>query len=137
MPDEYVVDTDVVSYAFRGDSRAETFRPYFEGALLSISFMTLAELDQWTLLRNWGARRRAQLDAFVARFTVIQPDRTLCRKWAEVCVQARRNGRPIHVADAWIAATALNLGIPLLTHNGDDYAGVMSLVVLPDTSGRP
>ena len=44
-----VVDTDVVSFLFRNDTRAARYRPYLTGRVLTISFMTLAELDQWVL----------------------------------------------------------------------------------------
>jgi tRNA(fMet)-specific endonuclease VapC len=43
---------------------------------------------------------------------------------------ARRAGRPIGPADAWIAATALRYGVPLVTHNPSDYTGVPGLSVL-------
>ena len=49
-----VVDTDVVSFLFKRDQRADLYRPYLEGNLLVISFMSLAELDRWALERNWG-----------------------------------------------------------------------------------
>jgi len=39
-----IVDTDVVSMLFKGDSRAGLYRSYISGRLLGISFMTLAEL---------------------------------------------------------------------------------------------
>jgi predicted nucleic acid-binding protein len=42
-------------------------------------------------------------------------------------VAARRNGRRIETADAWIAATALLYDAPLLTHNEADYLGVPGL----------
>jgi tRNA(fMet)-specific endonuclease VapC len=42
-------------------------------------------------------------------------------------VAARRNGRRIETADAWIAATALLYNAPLLTHNKSDYLGVPGL----------
>jgi predicted nucleic acid-binding protein len=42
-------------------------------------------------------------------------------------VAARRNGRRIETADAWIAATALLYDVPLLTHNKADYLGVPGL----------
>jgi predicted nucleic acid-binding protein len=64
---------------------------------------------------------------------VVQPyDRALCLKWAEVTNAARRKGRPIQTADAWIATTALMHSIPLVTHNPDDYAGVDGLTIISE-----
>jgi predicted nucleic acid-binding protein len=134
VPEGCVVDTDVISYLFRGDTRAEAYRPHLTGAYLAISFMTVAELDRWALQREWGQARQARLAAFLERFTIILVDRALCRTWAEVADQARRNGRPIQAADAWIAATAVTLGVPLVTNNRDDFAGVDDLPVLSGTT---
>ena len=131
MPDGYVLDTDVLSYVFRGDTRAEPFRPFLTGTLLAISFMTVAELDRWALQRNWGMDRQERMTRFLEQFTITMVDRALCRIWAEVAVQARNSGRPIQAADAWIAATALRLGVPLLTHNRADYAGIRDLIIRP------
>jgi tRNA(fMet)-specific endonuclease VapC len=135
MPDGCVVDTDVLSSLFRNDTRAEQYRPLLTGRILAISFMTVAELDRWTLQRNWGITRQRQLAAFLERFAVVLADRHLCRTWAEVSDGARRNGRTILTADAWIAATALALDVPLVTNNRDDYAGVDGLAVL--VTGAP
>ena len=49
MPDRCVVDTDVVSFFFKGDTRAALYRPHLVGQFLLISFMTVAELDRWSL----------------------------------------------------------------------------------------
>jgi predicted nucleic acid-binding protein len=54
-------------------------------------------------------------------------DRALCTAWAEVMTTARAKGFRIDCADAWIAATALLHGVPLVTHNRDDYRGVQGL----------
>lgn len=51
-------------------------------------------------------------------------------KWAEVMVAARRAGRRLETADAWIAATAALDSAPLITHNGNDYLGVPGLKVI-------
>jgi tRNA(fMet)-specific endonuclease VapC len=128
--DGLVVDTDVVSYLFRGDTRAALFRPLLQDRLLVIAFMTVAELDRWALSRDWGPVRMAAMERHLRRFVLYPFDRTLCRRWAEVIDGARRQGRPIQTADAWIAATALHLGVPLVTHNPADYAGVLGLTVV-------
>lgn len=125
-----VVDTDVVSYIFRSDTRAAAYVPILQGHVLYISLMTLAELDHWALSRNWGPSRMAALERYLRTFVIHPFDRLLCRQWAEAMDGARRKGRPIQTADAWIAATALQLGYPLVTHNPSDYDGVTGLVVL-------
>lgn len=43
-----VVDTDVVSFEFKRDSRRRLFRRFLIGQDLVISFMSLAELHEWT-----------------------------------------------------------------------------------------
>jgi predicted nucleic acid-binding protein len=56
-----IVDTDVVSMLFKGDTRALAYRPHITGRLLGTFFMTLAELERWSLERSWGQRRKLEL----------------------------------------------------------------------------
>jgi len=128
-----VLDTDVVSFLFKQDTRAALYRPYLIDKILVISFMTLAELDRWALERNWGEKRLHKMEEHLRNFVVHPSDRGLCLKWAEVSHTARRNGRPIQSADAWIAATAMLHNIPLITHNKNDFAGVAGLTIISET----
>jgi tRNA(fMet)-specific endonuclease VapC len=127
-----IVDTDVVSMLFKGDPRAFAFRPHVTGRLLGISFMTLAELERWPLERGWGQKRKLELVQHLTRYTVLPVSRELCAKWAEVSFAAKRKGRPIQTADAWIAASAVHYQVPLITNNRDDYSAVDGLVLLPE-----
>jgi tRNA(fMet)-specific endonuclease VapC len=127
-----VVDTDVVSFLYKRDTRAEIYRPHLDGQLPIISFMTLAELEQWTVVRSWGARRRQDLLNYLRRYRVEHSSPELCRRWAEVGDSARRAGRPILTGDAWVAATALTYGMPLVTNNPADFAGVHGLTVISE-----
>jgi predicted nucleic acid-binding protein len=95
--------------------------------------MSVAELDMWAIRRRWGAAAMARLDQFITTFPIIPPDRDLCRAWAQVTFACRRAGRPIETADAWIAATAIELGVPLVTHNRSDFAGVPNLNIISAT----
>ena len=92
--------------------------------------MTLAELERWPLERNWGISRRAELAQHWTKYTVLPVNRELCAKWAEVSFGARRKGRPIQTADAWIAASALLYRAPLITNNASDYSMVDNLQLL-------
>ena len=125
-----VVDTDVVSMLFKGDTRARAYRVHVAGRLLGISFMTLAELERWSLERGWGPRRKLELAEHVSHYAVLPVSRELCVKWAEVAFAAKQRGRPIQTADAWIAASALYYQVPLITNNQSDYSRIDGLTVL-------
>jgi predicted nucleic acid-binding protein len=122
-----VLDTDVVSFLFKADTRAQMYLPQLQDRQWFISFMTEAELEQWALLANWSEKRVEWLRLFLSRFVVVPSSHDLVLKWAEAMVAARRNGRRIETADAWIAATALLYDAPLLTHNKADYLGIPGL----------
>jgi tRNA(fMet)-specific endonuclease VapC len=129
--DIVVVDTDVASFYFKNDRRAQPFVSRWSGKTLVISFMTFAELQLWALLRNWGPRRVGQLQAFIKTHFVVHPaDEHLCSLWASVMAEARANGRPVNTSDAWIAATALAINAPLATHNAKDFGIVSGLRLL-------
>ena len=125
-----VLDTDVLSFIFKRDTRAEFFLPHTEGRPALISFMTEAELERWALQAGWGDARVARLRHFLKRFLVVPSSEMLGREWAAVMVEARSAGRRIETADAWIAATALLYDAPLATNNQADYRGVQRLRML-------
>src|ERR1035438_697755 len=125
-----IVDTDVASMLFKGDTRVVAFQPHITGRLLGISFMTLAELERWPLERDWGQRRKLDLAQHLTRYVVLPASRELCAKWAQVSFAAKRKGHPIQTADAWIAASALYYQGPLVTNNRADYSAVDGLVLL-------
>jgi predicted nucleic acid-binding protein len=126
----------VVSFLEKGDTRARDYVPHLEGKSLVLSFMTFAELKRWALARNWGEDRRRRLEQWIQKDFAIHSDMTsdLCRTWAEVSDQRSRKGREIRCADAWIAATALVLDIPLVTNNVKDFEEIDGLVLLSATS---
>jgi tRNA(fMet)-specific endonuclease VapC len=128
-----LVDTDIVSFRFKKDSRARLYRRHLLGRTPVIAFMTLGELEAWAQERRWGPARRKELARHLGQYEVYYADEVLCRLWADVWTRARRKGRPIQVADAWIAATALALDVPLVTHNTVDFAGVDGLTILTAT----
>ena len=125
-----VVDTDVVSFLFKSHPIAYQYLPDLAGRTLLVSFMTVAELDRWVLEARWGEARRRKLRQYLEPFAVLPYDRALCAKWAEVTVAAQLCGRRIDCADAWVAATALLCGAPLITHNHNDYLGVPGLSLI-------
>jgi predicted nucleic acid-binding protein len=124
-----VIDTDVLSFLYKRDTRARLYETHLSDPPFIVSFMSLAELRRWTLERNWGENRRQELEAYLTRYLIFHSDDQMCDRWAEAINSARLRGRPIAPADAWVAATALLLDIPLVTHNGAHYVGIKGLRV--------
>src|SRR5215813_3557359 len=67
-----VIDTDVVSYLFKGDTRGDLYQPHLDNKLGVLSFMTVAELDLWAATRNWGMKKREELALFLSAYIVIE-----------------------------------------------------------------
>ncbi len=127
-----VADTDVVSFLFKRDTRAERYRRHLEGTRPVVSAQTLAELHHWPVFRRWGARRRRELNEFLQAYPVIYPDQELCRLWGEITARAALAGKLLPATDAWQAATALYLDVPLVTHNSGNYQGAPDLVIITE-----
>ena len=103
-----VVDTNVVSFIYRDAPLAARYRDAMIGRRAVISFQTREGILYGVLRRNWGERRLGRLLAYVdANYEMVGYDREL----VNACARLR--------ADAWIAATAVLLQCPLLSHDRD------------------
>ncbi|MFO8040404.1 MAG: type II toxin-antitoxin system VapC family toxin [Sodalinema sp.] len=122
-----LLDTDVASFILKGSDYAAPYQPILSGQELALSFMSVAEMFQWALLRQWGDRRFAQLEHYLSNYLVIPVDQPLCKTWAQVRAARQSVGRAISPQDAWIAATALRHDLPLVTHNSKDFLDIPNL----------
>jgi len=73
-----VVDTDVMSFVFKGHSRAAAYIPDLVGKEIVVSFMTIAELQRWALKKSWGPKLLAKLDRQLLQVIVYPVDLHLC-----------------------------------------------------------
>jgi tRNA(fMet)-specific endonuclease VapC len=128
-----VIDTDVWSYLYKGRDEASLYQPHLFGNILVISFQTQAELLRWAVVAGWGQTRREHLETRLQNYLVEHSSDALALRWVDSMESARRNGRPISTADAWIAATALHLGVPLITHNKAHFVGVDGLNLISES----
>jgi tRNA(fMet)-specific endonuclease VapC len=127
-----ILDTNIVSYVMKKDTRADLYRPHMEGRTLAISFMTVAELYEGAYRDKWGQRKMNLLEDQLKNFVVVPFSRSICLEWGKL--RAARRNQPIDVADGWIAATALVHGCPLVTHNPDHFGSIAGLEII---TGRP
>jgi predicted nucleic acid-binding protein len=125
-----VVDTDIVSFLFKAHSLAHAYQAILAGRALLVSLVTVAEIEYGMEVEAWRAGRRDLMRRFLSRFTTLLPDSDTAHIWARSKSGSEKKGRPMTFADAWIAAAALQVGVPLATHNVGDYAAVDNLVIL-------
>jgi predicted nucleic acid-binding protein len=131
-----LLDTNIVSYYQRNDSRAKGYDRYIVGHELAISSMTIAEMYQWAAFHRWGQQRIRELEHRLRLDYLHLPiDWDTCRLWATIRAECRIAGRPISVQDAWIAATARQYDLPIVTHNPRDFEAVKQLRIITATTG--
>lgn len=101
-----ILDTNIVSYLMKGGPQAEAYAPHVQGKLLAIAFITVGEMYFGAENRNWGERKRKELETMLHNFVVIPYDHEIARYYGRLMAERRRNGKPIALNDAWIAACA-------------------------------
>jgi predicted nucleic acid-binding protein len=112
----------------------ESGRPLDEDGLpdeLGISVITVGQLRAGVLAANdvdTRDRRLATLSEALS-FEPVPIDQRVAEAWARLRVDLRNAGKRMPVNDSWIAATAISLGVPVVTQD-DDYVELPGLVVI-------
>ena len=100
-------------------ARAELYRRHLEGKAAAISFQTEAELQVQRETQRWD---EAKLMNHLSNYEIVPFSDELRACYIAIRSEAvrrnRRNEGPlVSPADGWIAATALMLDCPLVTHD--------------------
>jgi predicted nucleic acid-binding protein len=126
-----LVDTNVVSYLVKGDSRGDRYADDLKDRRLCISFITVAELRFGALYRDWKPKRIERMEQTIRSYVVVPYDDQITREWARIAADAVRAGRnKVDRSDWWIAACAIRHRLPLVTHNPRDFEKIAGLVLV-------
>ncbi len=112
----------------------EVGRPVDEAKVptfMAVSVVTYAELRAGVLDATEASvrhRRLATLES-IGRDGLVSIDSTVAESWAALRVGLRDAGSSMKINDSWIAATAMALGVPVVTQDGD-FDGVPGLEVI-------
>ena len=112
----------------------ESGRPLDAGALpdeLAVSIITIGELRAGVLAATDASVRSRRLDTLTAALALhpVSVDEHVAAEWARLRILLRDAGRRMPVNDSWIAATALSLGVPVVTQD-DNFPAVAGLSVI-------
>ena len=113
----FLLDTDICS-AFQYTGQ------------LSISVISVGELFTWVYRNNAPQTRLQGLLAILYDLRVLDVNVPIARRFGEIRAQLLDRGHVVPTADMLIAATAIEHGLTLVTHNARHYAGVPQLPMI-------
>ena len=126
MSRRYMLDTDTVSFALRGEGNVGRKLLTKAPSEVCISAVTLAEL-------RYGAEHRRSkklsglIETFVRGVAVMPFDASAAVAFGVLAAELTRTGTPIGQLDTMIAAHALSLSLTLVTNNTKHFSKVANL----------
>src|SRR5205809_6379112 len=121
MP-HYMLDTDTVSFALRGQGRAAARFLEHRPSEPCISSITLAELRFGAEARRSRKLHRL-ISTFVETVEVVSFGQSAASRFATVAAALARRGEPIGTFDTLMAAHAVAFRLPFLRHTLRDLRG--------------
>jgi hypothetical protein len=98
---------------------------------LAVSAITIGELRAGVLVASDVATRDRRLatltDALALKPLAVDDD--VAAQWARLRVLLRDSGQRMPINDSWIAATAMSVGVPVVTQDAD-YPTIAELSVI-------
>ena len=124
---ERLLDTNAVSNSLKPRISA-VVAPYLRTPGTSaISFQTEGELGVWSASPTIPPAHAEQIRAFVRDAPILYANETVVAHYIAIVRRRRNAGRPENVKDAWIAATALAYGLPLITFDRHGFNDIPDL----------
>jgi len=134
---KWLLDTNVCIDVLRG--REDVIRCFKECSPddVAVSAVTGFELIQGAGRAPKGLRdeERRKVSAFLARLKQIPFDEDCGRIAGEMNAGLLNRGTPVSVTDVFIAATAVSLGVPVVTSNLRDFQKIEGVEVMDWTGG--
>ena len=127
MPgDRTLLDTNAVIAWLRHD---DVLRHHVSRRTPLISLFSAGEMFFGIRKSARPEHNESALQRALVEFEIVVPDLGTARHYGDVFFGLRQKGRPIPINDVWIAALALQHGLPLLTRDAH-FSEVEGLEVL-------
>ena len=121
-----MLDTNTCIYAMKGSAG---FTPRVPMSECGISVIVLGELEYGVARSQRVDQNRAALSAFMNGVSVHSLESETTGYYGRLRAQLAAQGQLIGNNDMWIAAHALTLGVPLITHNAAEFSRVPELAI--------
>jgi tRNA(fMet)-specific endonuclease VapC len=125
MPD-YMLDTDTVSFALRGEGRVGARLLEHRPSQLCISSITVAELRFGADARR-SRRLHHLITTFVDSVAVLAFDQKAADRFGPIATSLAPRGVPIGTFDTLMVAHALSLGLTFVTNSTRHFGRIPGL----------
>ena len=126
---KFLLDTNTVSFALRGQGRVKERILEHRPLDLVISSITVAEL-RYGAHKASSARIHQKIDDFLGSILVAPFDSRAADHYGRIEATLRSRGIPIGWADAMIGAHAKTLGLVLVTNNLRHFSRIEGLEIV-------
>lgn len=126
----FLLDTNVISEFNRRGDPDQGVKQWLELAdptLLFVSVLSLGEI-RFGVELLLPSRRRSQLEQWIDRDLpewfdgrILAVDAAIVNRWGVLRAEAQRNGTPLPVIDALLAATAFEHNLSVVSRNVTDF----------------
>ena len=100
-----------------------------EADILFLPAVVLGELLYGSLNSAKPQKNEQAVHKFLAQSVLVPIAEAIATRYATVRLKLKKMGHPIPENDIWVAATCLELGVPLLTRDGHfDYIGGLEVI---------
>jgi tRNA(fMet)-specific endonuclease VapC len=126
---KYLVDTNILGYFARNSSAVLQKRMWaaLQKQEIAISAITRAETRFGLALLQADDKRRRTMDLLLNELPVLPWTLEAADRYGDIAAHLQQSGQPIGQMDTQIAAHALALGLPLVTHNTRHFQRVPGL----------
>ena len=128
MSVRFLLDTDTVSYAIRGQGRSARLIQNHSPETLAMSALSLSEL-RYGAARRKSQRLHALIDAILIDIAVLPFDARCAETAGTIGAALAESGQQIGELDTLIAAHALSLDLTLVTNNLKHFSRIPGLKI--------
>lgn len=126
----FLLDTNICIYIIKKKPQSVIDKlNRLEFNQISISSITVAELEYGVCKSSMPDRNRTSLNEFLIPFAIVNFDSTASVMYGIIRSELERKGIPIGSLDMLIAAQAMSLDVTLVTNNEKEFSRIDGLKI--------
>ncbi len=129
----FLLNRDACLAVLRG-VRAVARRCTANAGVLHVSAVTIMGVELWLLQPSTPVRQAQGYQAMIQAYRVVAVDDAVAHRAAMLGHALRRQGHRLNTVNLLVAATALEHGLTLITHDGQRFAHIPGLTVVDWTA---